>query len=205
MNDRIIGIDPGSELSGMCVLDNGNIISAFNVTKEQLYCKLSNLLIHSSVTVVIEDLAPYTLRLTPSVIDTAKLIGELVYRLKIEISVYVELIPRSEVKKWVFDAVPEVCLPIINKKIEKKGQVSKNGEFRKPSFVYVDDNIVAKAVRYKRKIPLPKAGNGYEHGLQKHSWQALAVADCFLAKCQSMKTGLLQTSLLQGSFGFQAT
>jgi hypothetical protein len=89
----------------------------------------------------------------------------------------VELIPRSAVKRWCFEQFPEICTPIIDAKIRKKGQVSvKTGEFRVGSFVYVDDKTVIECMKSLYKIPLPKSGKGYDYGLKTHSWQALAVA-----------------------------
>jgi hypothetical protein len=51
---------------------------------------------------------------------------------------------------------------------------------RKSSFIHVDDRVVTEAMKHLYKIPLPKAGKGYQFGLQTHSWQALAVATYFL-------------------------
>lgn len=179
---RIIGIDPGNEESGMVVINNYSISVAFNLSNVvQLYDKISNYQLCKDLTIVIEDIKPYSLRLTPQVIDTCKFIGELVYRLKIEAGLNVIMVSRYEVKKWCFDTFPEVCLPIIEKKIRKKGFVNKaTGEARKPSFVFVDDKIVTECMKHLYKIPLPKAGKGYDYGLQSHSWQALAVATYFL-------------------------
>lgn len=178
---RIIGIDPGSENSGMVVLDDSNKISSFNLSNTQLYEKITTLLLHKNVTVVVEDLAAYSLRLTPQVIDTAKFIGELVYRLKNEAGANVELIARSEVKKWCFDRFPNVCMPLIEKKIQKKNQVvASTGEYRKGSFLYVDDKIVIESLKYLYKIPLPASGKGYDFGLKSHGWQALAAASAYL-------------------------
>jgi hypothetical protein len=190
---RIIGIDPSGESCGMVVLDDGYIIKALNVTNSQFYVKVTNYLLHQNCFVVIEDIAPYSLRLMQQVIDTCKFIGELVYRLRIEAGANVVLIQRSYVKKWVFDTFPDVCLPLIDKKIESKMydacsietreliRVDGNGRGkRKGSYVYVDDKIVTESMKYLYKIPLPKAGKGYNYGLQTHSWQALAVACSYL-------------------------
>ena len=181
MEKRIIGIDPGSEESGMVVLDDSTIIGAFNLRNEYcFYDKVTNFSIHPNLTVVIEDLKPYSLRLTPQVISTAKFIGECLYRLKNEAGMNVTLVSRNEVKKWVFDTFPEVCLPIIEKAIGKKGYITRStGEPRKPSFVFVNDKIVTESMKVLYKIPLPKSGKGYQHGLQSHSWQALGLASFF--------------------------
>lgn len=194
MNGRIIGIDPGSESSGMVVLDNYSIRVAFNLSNDvQLYDKICNYSLNCNLTIVIEDIKPYSLRLTPDVINTCKFIGELVYRLKTACGMNVVLVSRYEVKKWCFDTFPEVCTPIIDKKIEKKMfdacdvitreliRVDSAGKSkRKSSFIHVDDKVVTECMKHLYKIPLPKTGKGYQHGLQTHSWQALAVATYFL-------------------------
>lgn len=181
MKERIIGIDPGSENSGMVVLDDSNNIRSFNLSNAQLYEKITTFLLHRNVTVVVEDLAAYSLRLTPQVIDTAKFIGELVYRLRMEAGANVQLIARSEVKKWCFDAFPNVSMPIIESKIRKKNQVVQStGEYRKGSFLYVDDKIVIEVLKYLYKIPLPPSGKGYKFGLKTHGWQALGAASAYL-------------------------
>jgi hypothetical protein len=71
-------------------------------------------------------------------------------------------------------------LPVIKKKIQKKGYISAaTGEDRKPSFVFVDDKIMTESMKVLYGIELPKAGKGYEYGLKTHSWQALALATYF--------------------------
>ena len=187
MSSRIIGIDPGSSICGVVVLDDNRIIYAANVKKDDLLVKITHFLLHRSCIVVIEDLKPYSLRLTPQVIDTAKFIGEAVYRLKIGCSANVALISRFEVKKWVFDAFQSVTIPLINKKVGKKVYLACNIDTkeeiligkRKASFVYVDDKIVTEAMKHYYNIPMPPPGSGYLYGLKDHSWQALALATYF--------------------------
>lgn len=112
-----------------------------------------------------------------------------VYRLRNEAGANVELISRNEVKKWVFDTFPEVSLPLVNKRMDKKifmacavktqevVFVDNNGRpKKKASFVYINDKCVTEAMKFLYKIPEPKAGKGYQFGLKDHSWQALAVA-----------------------------
>ncbi len=182
--NRIIGIDPGASC-GIVVLDGGEIASAFNIMSENLWDKLTSFLVHPSCTVAVEDIRPYSLRLTPQVIDTCKFIGELNFRLKTWSGATVEYVARNHVKKWCFEAFPEVCIPFIEKKIAKKGYTSKvrgdrSGEDilipRKPSFVFVDDKIVTESMKVMYNIPIPPSGKGYMYGLKAHSWQALAVA-----------------------------
>lgn len=195
MNQRIIGIDPGSEESGMIVLDDSNITGAFILKNDyQLFDKVTNFSIHRNLVVVIEDIKPYSIRLTPQVIDTCKFIGKAVERLQTA-GMNVQLISRWEVKKWVFDTFPEVCMELIDKKAEKKMwdacdlktkeeiRVDNFGrKKRKPSFISIDDKLVTESMKYLYKIPLPVNGKGYEYGLKDDSWQALAVALCYKAK-----------------------
>ncbi len=186
MAQRIIGIDPGSESCGMVVLDGGRITGAWNLTNSQFWGKVTNYLINPSCVVVIEDIRPYSLRLTPQVIDTCKFIGEAVFRLKSWSGATVRLITRNEVKKWVFDTFPEVCIPGIEKKILKKGFVNREtGQPRKPSFIFVDDKLVMESMKVLYKIPMPVRGYGYQHGLKDHSWQALATATTYLHKLRN--------------------
>jgi hypothetical protein len=176
----------------MAVLDDGRIVGAFNLNTDQFWSKVTNFLINQSCTIVIEDLAPYSLKLTPQVIDTAKWIGMAVERLTASVTTPIVLIPRSSVKKWVYEAFPEVVLPLCDKKIDKKlslacdlttrqeVRVDDNGKVaRKSSFVYVDDKIVTEAMKYLHRIEMPKPGSGYEHGLKEHSWQSLAIASFY--------------------------
>jgi len=194
MEQRIIGIDPGSESSGMVVIDGSNIVGAWNlVNSHQFYDKVTNFSIHNNLIVVIEDIKPYSLKLMPQVIDTCKFIGEAVYRLKTHSGLNVVMVDRYTVKRWVFDTFPDVCLPLIDARIEKKMydacdvktkemiRINDKGMTkRKPSFVYVNDKIVMECMKYLYKIPLPPVGKGYKFGLQSHSFQALAVASCFI-------------------------
>ena len=175
-HDFFIGIDPGNKISGMTVLDNGHIVAALNLEHHNLYSKVTEFILYGAK-IAIEDIRPYSLRLTPQIIDTCKFIGELVYRLRNEANASVELISRWEVKKWVFDTFPHIVTPLIERKIEKKGQVvASTGKFRTPTAVYVDDKIIMEAMKFHYKIPKPPAGSGYKYGLKEHSWQALALA-----------------------------
>jgi len=200
--ERIIGLDPGSSESGMCVLDNGQIVAAFNLNYEQFWIKVTNYLLNRNCTVVIEDIRPYSLKLTPQVIDTCKLIGEAVYRLRNDCGVNVQLVTRFEVKKWVFDTFPVIATEFATKKIEKKLfdacelltrceiRVDTNGKPpRKPSFIHVDDKIVTEAMKYFYRIPKPDPGDGYRYGLKDHSWQALGAATYFTEKKSRLTYG----------------
>lgn len=191
---RIIGIDPG-KTCGMVVLDGQEIAAVFNIISFNLYDKITKYLLHTDCDIVIEDIRPYSTPLTPQVIDTAKLIGEASYRLQDALGKPILLKPRSEVKQWVFDTFPDVCGPLVKKKMLKKVfdacdietgnpiRVYGDGEAwkeRKGSFVYVDDKIVTEAMKSHYKISMPPPGSGYQYGLKDDAWQALALATCHL-------------------------
>lgn len=165
-----IGIDPGSEKSGVSVLLDGNIAGAWNLKNEDVYNKITPYILMGECFIVIEDMRPYSMRLTMDVIKTCKVIGEMIYRLKVAAGLNVELVSRNEVKKWVFDNFGEAVMPHISQKIAKKF-----GD-KKPTFVFVDDKTVTIAMKHLFQIELPAPGKGYAHGLKEHSWQALAVA-----------------------------
>jgi hypothetical protein len=192
MEKIIWGIDPGSAVCGICELRSGLIGHCFECEPKDVYNRIMSLSGASEIIVVIEDIFPYSLRLTPAVIDTCKLIGELTYRFKQNTQVEIlSLVARNTIKNWVFDTVPEECIPRINKKIllknnrnirdGKKSLVKKDGEMRQPSFQWVDDRIVIAAMKSIHNIPTPKPGKPNIYGLKStsHSWQALAVASFF--------------------------
>jgi hypothetical protein len=151
---------------------------------------------HGAVLVAVEDIRPYSGKLTMQVIGTCKFIGEISHRANTGLKTYLELITRYDVKKWVFDAFPEICLPRLEKKIAyrdgwmkskgRKGLTNKDGNLRKPSFIFVDDRIVQAAMASYWKIEKPKPGKTNPTGLKTHSWQALAVATCFMIKSREI-------------------
>jgi hypothetical protein len=173
--NRIIGVDPGSERHSMVVLSDMGIEGVYNdLLAEQFYDKITKYVTCGGSTVVIEDLAAYSLRLTPQVISTAKFIGEAAYRLKSSVCCDLVFTPRSAIKKWCFDEF-ELAKQLCRYKIEKAVQKGKY-EHRQASFVYVDDKIVTECMKQYWGIKKPAAGRGYDFGLKDHSWQALAVA-----------------------------
>jgi len=183
-NFRIIGIDPGATI-GVCIIDSGRIVSAFEISSQDLWIRLTNFLLKEHLIVAVEDIKPYSLPLTPQVIDTCKWIGEAVYRLKNSVGCEVEMVSRFQVKKWCFDSFPDVCLPLINEKIDKgvlKGKYisKKNGDKRPASFHFVDDRIVRKCMTKLWDLPTGKQGRKSAFGLKSHSFQALAVASFLL-------------------------
>lgn len=190
MEKIIWGIDPGSSICGVSQLRGGSIGICFNEVPERVYERILRLSDGSPFNIVIEDIYPYSLRLTPAVIDTCKLIGELTYRFGL-VAKSVTLVPRNSVKKWIFDTFPEVCTPRIEKKMlllharklkqGKRGLMKKDGEMYTPSFQYVDDRIVIAAMKSIHNIPTPKPGKPNIYGLKStsHAWQALAVCSFF--------------------------
>jgi hypothetical protein len=160
-----------------------------NPTNEELYTHLTYLILHKHCTVVIEDVRPYSLPVSQAIIDTCKFIGELHHRLKNEAGAHCVLVPRSDIKKWVFDAFPEMTGRVATK-IDKKCfdgcMVATREECRvngktgskagKPTFIYIDDRLVTESMRKLYAIPTPAPGKGYKYGLKDDSWQALAAA-----------------------------
>ena len=188
---RIIGIDPGNVISGMVVLDNGLISGAFNLdNKEALFSRICSYSVHQNLTIVIEDIKPYSVKMSQQVIDTCKFIGLLVYRLTVEAGMTVKMVSRADVKEWVYKAFTATCEPYIDIKIEKKRydacdletkqliRVNGNGTLkkRKGSFIYVDDKMVMEAMKVMYHVKEPAAGKGYEYGLKSHNWQALGLS-----------------------------
>ncbi len=197
----VVGIDPGSAICGVCVLEENQIIGAFNLKYSTLWGKISHFLINPKCVVVIEDIKPYSVQLNPHVIDTCKIIGEMVYRLRKEAGLEPVLVSRGEVKKWVFDSFPEICLGGVDKKNLKKRFLSCNVmtketeyvfsdgrpfKLKKASYVSVDDRIVEKSMQFHYGFKLPEPGNGYPFGLKEHSWQALALASFFTHRGQKL-------------------
>lgn len=170
MANTFIGVDPGCEVSGISVIRDGVIVGAWNLKNEHLYSKITPYVLGGSYTIAIEDIRPYALRINMQVINTCKQIGEMVYRLRDLTGLNVVMVTRNEVKKWIFDTYPDVVIPLVEKKIQKKWVG------RKPTFVFVDDRIVTEVMKHIFQISKPSAGKGYQYGLKEHSWQALACA-----------------------------
>lgn len=190
----LVAIDPGDDMSGVVVLQDGNIVEALNLWNAFVWDKVREFSDNGNVVLIVEDIKPYSLRLTPAVIGTCKFIGEVCYRAGINPRVTLELISRYDVKRWVFDAFPEICLPRIEAKIAyrdkwmkskgRRGLTNKDGTLRKPSFVFVDDRIVQAAMAFYWKVDKPKPGKKNPSGLKSHNWQALACGTCFWVKYQ---------------------
>lgn len=198
----IVSIDVGSNMSGICVISNSSIIECVNISNDLVCAKIKEYYVKYRATTIIEDIRAYSSKLSQDVIDTCKFIGELTYRLKNELQVHsFKLYPRSTIRKWVFDAFPDICVAAIDKKIayldeygRRKNEelkeagkkpkyrryVTKSGELRKASFNYVDDRIVIAVMKRLWKIPEPKPFKPNIYGLKDDSWQALALASYYL-------------------------
>jgi len=190
MEKIIWAIDPGNLICGVCQLTGSTIGHCFNEKSVSVYRRILSLSEGKSIVIVIEDIKPYSLRLTPQVIDTCKIIGELTYRFNHCKQVEsVNLVARNSVKKWIFDTCPDVVLPRIEKKMAAlhsrkiakgmKGLIKADGEMRTPSFHYVDDRSVIAAIKSIFNIPTPKPGKPNIYGLVDHNWQALATGAYF--------------------------
>lgn len=197
----LISIDVGSDISGICVISNEVIIECVNLSNELVCDKIKEYYVKYTVLVVIEDIRAYSGKLSQDVIDTCKFIGEVCYRLRIELKIDFKLYPRSKVRKWVFDAYGDICVEQINKKIQylddygkrkndelvaagKKPKyrryMTKEGVLRKASFNYVDDRIIIGVMKKLWKIPEPKPFKSNIYGLKDDSWQALALGSYYL-------------------------
>jgi len=126
---------------------------------------------------VIEDLRAYSVRLSQDLINTAKLIGKMEYILQ-QAGHTPLLVERVKIKKMVYDKYPSAKSEV-EKMIRQRERMTKTGEFRKPSMIYVCDRVVANAARYFWDLP---SGQGKRNklGLATHSWQALALCSYYL-------------------------
>ena len=197
----LISIDVGSDKSGVCVISDNNILECVNLSNDLVCDKIKEYYVKYTPMVIVEDIRPYSGQLKPETISTCKYIGELCYRLKRELKVDFKLYPRSKVRKWVFDAYPDLCIEQINKRIQyldnygrgknaalvlegKKPKyrryVTKEGNLRKASFNYVDDRIIISVMKRLWKIPEPKPFKPNIYGIKKDGWQALALASYYL-------------------------
>lgn len=195
----VLSIDPGSKESGIAVIWqselSGSPLEGFNERNDLIVGKIRKHYVKYNPIVVIEDLRYFPGRISMQVLDTVKFIGELNYRLKVELGLKVEYVTRGKVKKWVFDTFPEECKARIDKKIayldaygEKTGKrryVNQGGTRRKASFHWVDDRIVIAVMKEFWGIPTPKPGKKNIYGFCDDSWQALASGTYFLNKITS--------------------
>lgn len=183
----LIGVDAGSSKSGIIIITEKGIREGNNIPNDNVLdyiasesCKCNKLY------VVLEDVRPYNMRISDGIIQTIKFIGELEYRLR-SANIPFELIPRWQVKQWVFLQFRTMAEPEIIKNMDrqsnrkiKAGDITEKKE-RKPSFVWVDDRIVQKAMRIHWSINKPLVGKRTPFNLKDHSWQALGLASYYIA------------------------
>lgn len=168
---NIIGIDAGSTKSGIAIVINGEIEKGMVVPNELVF-KMLNDKKYKSYQFVIEDLRAYSVRLSQDLISTAKFIGKMEYIL-MRNGIEPLMVERVLIKKMVYDKYPS-AKGEVEKMIRQRERLTKTGEFRKPSMIYVCDRVVANAMRYFWGLP---SGQGKRNklGLSSHSWQALAL------------------------------
>lgn len=190
----VISIDPGSERSGMAVIYQSalfsNALYGFIVDNERVVDEIKEHYVKYNPIVVIEDIKYFRGKISQQVLDTIKFIGELNYRLSVDLKLTVRYVTRGQVKKWIFEQFPELCREKIDKKIaylddygEKKGKKryrNKDGNLRKATFHWVDDRVTIMAMKKVWDIPTPKPGKKNIYGFAADSWQALATGSYFL-------------------------
>lgn len=201
MKSVVIGIDPGEYISGVCLVSEAAIKEAVIIENGEVVPYISRIVgANGMATVVYEDiLNPYIMR--KSTVITCKFIGALEYRLSEMASVRPIGYERNKVRKWVYDAFPDIVVPKVaakiayldeqGKRLNRKRYLLKDGvTLRQPSFLFVDDRIVISAMKHLWGIPTPKPGKSNPYGLRGHSWQALAVASYWIYK-KAAETGNL--------------
>lgn len=129
---------------------------------------------------------PYLSKLSPQTIETCKYMGELRYRLKTA-RISHSFVPRSTIKKWVFDTYPDIVIPLIDARIAKKDRRTAAGHLWKASNIYVNDAVIIAAMRYEWNIPA-KVFKSNRFKISKHAWQALALASYFIKTERRSKT-----------------
>jgi hypothetical protein len=175
----LVGIDAGSEQSGIVIISDGVIQVGDTIGNSHIFDFIVNARNGcKDFVVAVEDMRPYNMRITDGVIQTIKFIGQLEWRLR-DVGIAYDLIPRWQVKQWVFLQYKPIVEPLIERKIElaakrkiKEGKKPRNAS---PSFVYVDDRMVSAAMREFWKIEKVKKV-GQEAFIKDHAWSALAVA-----------------------------
>jgi hypothetical protein len=178
----VVAIDAGDVASGIVVFRNNQIVSANNTNNEEIFDLIKQYNNKSyRLRVVIEDVAAYSMQISPQIIKVCKWIGEMEYRLKTA-RIAFKMIYRSQVKTWVFNNYPDVAIPMIEDKIAKKGSVRMDGSSVKPSHVYVDDRIIKKAMEVEWSVEYQRVGRKINatYGLREHSWQALGLGTMYL-------------------------
>src|ERR1700677_4520088 len=188
---NLIAVDPGDLISGFCVIENGKISFGENYHNLLVFPKIRELLEIRPYMVIIEDVRAYGTRLSPQLLLTAKFIGELEYCLN-QAGIAFKLVPRYEVKMWVYNTFPKIVLPRVaarvaledrrRLKMDLKRLRTKAGDLYKGNFIWVDDRIIKAAMAHHWEIKKPKPGKPTPFGLKDHSWQALGLASMILSR-----------------------
>lgn len=168
---NVIGIDCGSVKSGLAIVTNGEVERGMVIPNDILLYKIANGEF-SGYKIIVEDLRAYSVRLSQDLITTAKFMGKLEYILS-SAGLPPVMVERVKIKKMVYDKYPS-AKGEVEKMIRQRERLTKTGEFRKPSMIYVCDRVVANAVRYFWGLPQGQ-GKRNKLGLATHSWQALAL------------------------------
>jgi hypothetical protein len=178
---KIIAIDPGETISGVATYMDGNIIEGKILTNSEVIPYVKTQIINDDVIVLIEDMRPYNVRSTNTIIDTIKFIGELQYRLTVEVGAHYTLIPRWQIRKWVYDEYQDLIMPSLLKKVENAQKKLTKPRKLAVTFAYVDDYAVIRAMKHEWKIPNDNRYYKNKYGLSEHSWQALALITCYIS------------------------
>ena len=173
---NIIGIDVGSNKSGLAIIKNGEIEKGMVLPNGSVIELLKEIDV-SVCQIIVEDLRAYSVRLSQDLITTAKFIGKLEHILS-EMNANYVLVERVKIKKMVYDKYPSAVVEV-EKMIRQRERLTKTGEYRKPSMIYVCDRVVANAMRYFWELPKGQ-GKRNKFGLASHSWQALALCTYML-------------------------
>lgn len=181
MREIIIGIDPGSNKSGIVILEESILVSGDNIENEKMFSLIDEYSLFSDdvrLFVVYEDIRPFTSRFNMDTIDTIKVIGRLEYVLNTRRIPY-KAVTRNEVKSMVYGKYNSLAYPLVLEKVKKSNNKRKDGSDRKPSFVYVDDRIVKKAMELHWGITV-RNGIKQKNGINGHAWQALGAVTYYL-------------------------
>lgn len=180
-----MAIDAGSIESGIVILINGQITHAAITLNEELIAKVREYLgVEYKLKVLVEDLAPYSMQLTPDVLKTAKVLGMIEYKLKVARISYT-LVTRSKIKEWVYSEYKSLLEPLVKEKVVKRMKkknlptINKDGSEKKGSFAWLDDRLIEIAMRKEWDVPAQR-GKKNRFALKAHSFQALALATLFI-------------------------
>lgn len=180
----VIGVDAGSESSGVVIILDGSISFTGNIPNPEVFELIRQYQqIEYKLRVVIEDVAAYSMRISSQIIETCKWLGEWRYRLKTT-RIAFRMVVRSKVKTWIFLEYAQLVIPMVEEKIIKRHTVKADGSYYKASHMFVDDKIIVKVMEHRWAVECRKEGRSKvnQYGLKDHSWQALAVATMYLDK-----------------------